>query len=116
MRKGVLRNFSKFTGKHLCQSLFVCNFIKKETLAQLFSCEFCQISKSTFFTEHLKATASDMISRVFNILLRRLKIAIFVKIFKTIFKKEYLVYIILYNITNAELGILFFCVCISCPP
>ena len=31
-RKGVLRNFGKFAGKHLCQSLFfnkVCNFIKK---------------------------------------------------------------------------------------
>ena len=34
------------------------NFIKKETLAQVFSCEFCEISKSTFFTEHLWATAS----------------------------------------------------------
>ena len=22
MKKGVLRNFTKFTGKHLCQSLF----------------------------------------------------------------------------------------------
>ena len=44
-KKGVLRNFAKFTGKHLCQSLFliklqqVCNFIKKETLTQeVFSC------------------------------------------------------------------------------
>ena len=41
------------TGKHLRQSLFlvadqVCNFIKKETLAQVFSCEFCEISKNTF--------------------------------------------------------------------
>ena len=35
----------------------VCNFIKKETLALLFSCEFCEIPKSTFFTEHLWATA-----------------------------------------------------------
>ena len=35
-----------------------CNFIKKETLAQVFSCEFCEISKNTFFTEHLRATAS----------------------------------------------------------
>ena len=35
-----------------------CNFIKKETLAQVFSCEFCEISKSTFFTEHLCTTAS----------------------------------------------------------
>ena len=26
-----------------------CNFIKKEALAQVFSCEFCEISKNTFF-------------------------------------------------------------------
>ena len=25
-----------------------CNFIKKETLAQVFSCEFCEIFKNTF--------------------------------------------------------------------
>ena len=25
-----------------------CNFIKKETLAQVFSCELCEISKNTF--------------------------------------------------------------------
>ena len=25
-----------------------CNIIKKEALAQVFSCEFCEISKSTF--------------------------------------------------------------------
>ena len=25
-----------------------CNFIKKETLAQVFSCEFCEISKNTY--------------------------------------------------------------------
>ena len=63
MSKGVLRNFKKFTGKHLCQSLFFnkfagLNFIKKETLAQVFSCDFFEISKSTFFTEHLWTTAS----------------------------------------------------------
>ena len=34
------------------ESLFK-NLLKKETLAQLFSCEFCEISKNTFFTEHL---------------------------------------------------------------
>ena len=28
--------------------LQACNFIKKETLAMVFSCEFCEISKSTF--------------------------------------------------------------------
>ena len=35
-----------------------CNFIKKETLTQVSSCEFYEISKNTFFTEHLWATAS----------------------------------------------------------
>ena len=34
-------------------------FIKKETLPQVFSSEFCEISKNTFFTEHLLATASS---------------------------------------------------------
>ena len=78
-KKGVLSNFAKFTGKHLCQRLLLinlqashilkqscswtlsvqlhvclsmceaCNFIKKECLAQIFSCEFCEISKNTFF-------------------------------------------------------------------
>ena len=52
-RKGALRGFAKFTGKHLCQSFFfnkvTGNFIKKETLAQMFSCKFCEISKNTFF-------------------------------------------------------------------
>ena len=33
-------------------------FIKKETLAQMFPCEFCEISKKTAFTEQLLATAS----------------------------------------------------------
>ena len=35
-----------------------CSFIKKEALAQVFSCEFCEISKGTFFTEHLQEIAS----------------------------------------------------------
>ena len=34
------------------------NFIKKETLAQMFSCEFCEISKNNFLTKHLRTTAS----------------------------------------------------------
>ena len=37
-----------------------CSFIKKETLAQAFSCEYCEISKNTFFfTEQLRTTASN---------------------------------------------------------
>ena len=34
-------------------------FIKKEILAQVFSCEFCETSKNTFFTEQLRMNASD---------------------------------------------------------
>ena len=47
---GVLKNFAKFIGNHLCQSLFLiklqasslqlCNFIKKENLAHVVSCKF----------------------------------------------------------------------------
>ena len=60
-----LRNFAKFIGKHLCQSLFVNKVaglrpIKKETQALVFSYEFCEISQNTFFTEHVWATASAL--------------------------------------------------------
>ena len=50
IEKGVLKNFAKFMNKHLRQS--DCNFIKKETLAQVFSCELWEISKNTIFTAH----------------------------------------------------------------
>ena len=40
-------------------------FIKKETLAQVFSSEFCKISKNTFLTEYLWATASEIIKQIF---------------------------------------------------
>ena len=64
-KKGVLRNFAKFTGKQLRQSLFLIkqaeawNVINKETPAQVFSCEFNKISKNIFFIEHLRVTASQ---------------------------------------------------------
>ena len=43
-KKCVLRNFAKFTGP---------SQNSKETLAQVFSCEFCKILKNIFFDEHL---------------------------------------------------------------
>ena len=63
MKKGVLRNLKKFIGKHLCQGLLFnkvadLNLVKKETLAQVFYCEFCEILKTTFPTEHIWITAS----------------------------------------------------------
>ena len=42
MQKSVLRNLTKFP-----------DGLMSETLAQVFSCESCEMSKKTFFTEHL---------------------------------------------------------------
>ena len=67
VRKGVLRNFAKFTGNTWARVSFLiklqakaCNFIKKEALEQKLSCEFYDISKNTLFTEHLRTTASGL--------------------------------------------------------
>ena len=61
--RGVLKNFAEFTGKQLCQILSfnevaglrpaglwsqACNFIKRENLEQVFSCEFCEAFKNSF--------------------------------------------------------------------
>ena len=37
----------------------VAGLIKKETPEQMFFCELCEISKNTFFTKHLRKTASE---------------------------------------------------------
>ena len=37
--------------------------LKKETLAPVFYCEFCNIFKNTFFTEQLRVTASNCIEK-----------------------------------------------------
>ena len=42
--------------ENICAKPQACNFIKKETL--VFSCKFCEVSKNTFFTEHLWMAAS----------------------------------------------------------
>ena len=42
----------------MCQSLF----FNKETLAQVFSCEFCEISKNTFFHRTPLVAASVLFS------------------------------------------------------
>ena len=57
-KKDVLRNFVKLTERHLCQSLF----LKKETLAQMFSCKFCKISKNTFYCRTPLMAASVFVS------------------------------------------------------
>ena len=39
---------------HFNKVTVACNFIKKDILAQVFSCKFCEISKNTFLTERLR--------------------------------------------------------------
>ena len=57
----VLKNFVKFTGKQLCQSLLFNKVaglrlvtLLKKRLWQMFSCEFREIFRNTFFIEHLR--------------------------------------------------------------
>ena len=61
-----------------------CNFIKRETLAQVFSCEFCETSKNTFSYRTPPVAASvalKMIRDPYNLNTR------FLKIGSIIFKK-----------------------------
>ena len=59
--KGVLRNFTKFTGKHLCQSLFfnkvaglrLATLLKKRLWHRCFPVNFVKFLRTPFFIEHL---------------------------------------------------------------
>ena len=42
----VIKAFQKQSHQSLLQKRLACNFIKKEVLAQVFSCKFCEISKN----------------------------------------------------------------------
>ena len=53
-KKCVLKNLAKFTGKHLCQSLFFNNFIKKRLWDRCFPMNFAKFLKTPFLTEHLR--------------------------------------------------------------
>ena len=60
-KKGILRNFSKFTGKHLCQSLLFNNvaglrpatLFKKRLWHRCFPVNFAKFLRTPFFIEHL---------------------------------------------------------------
>ena len=105
-KKGALRNFAEFTGKHLCQSLFFnniadpCNFIKKENVAQVFSCEFYEISNTPFLTEHLqwlllkphvRSSHPEMFWRFVTFSKKKLRHECFLVNFTKFFKNTYFV-------------------------
>ena len=63
-KKGVLENFTKFTGKHLCQSLFFnkvagpgprpATLLKKRLWHRCFPVNFVKFPRTPFLTEHLQ--------------------------------------------------------------
>ena len=62
-RKGVFRNFAKFSGKHLCKNLFINKvaglslsmqlYWKKRFLHRCFPVNFVKFLRTSFLTEHL---------------------------------------------------------------
>ena len=74
VKKGGLRNFAKFTGKELCHNLFFnkvaglrpATLLKKRLWHRCFRVN-CEILKNTFFTEHLRATASNICNGIFYV-------------------------------------------------
>ena len=75
-KNGVLKNFATFTGKHLCQSLFViklqpntCNFIEKRLWHRCFPVNFVKFLGTPFFIEQLWWLLLDeMWNQVINVL------------------------------------------------
>ena len=61
-KKGDLRNFVKFTGKHLCQSLFFnkvaglrpATLLKKRLWHRCFPVNFAKFLRIPFLTEHIR--------------------------------------------------------------
>ena len=64
-KKGVLKHFAKFTGKHLWQRIFFnkvaglrpATFLEKR-LAQMYSCEYCETFKNSYFCRTPAVAAS----------------------------------------------------------
>ena len=50
---------NKYRSLSSSRSAEACNFIKRETLAQMFSCEFCEIFKDTYFYKIPLVAASE---------------------------------------------------------
>ena len=55
--KNFCKNFTKPTWKYLRRSLFLTTFFSPQVPTQVISCEFYEIFKNTFITEHLRTIA-----------------------------------------------------------
>ena len=71
IRKLALRNFTKFTRKHLCQSLFfnkvaglrLATLLKERLWHRYFPINFVEFLRTRFLTEHLRTSASKMMTK-----------------------------------------------------
>ena len=76
MIKAVLRNFAKFTGKHLCHSLFLnkvvglrpATLLKRRLWHRCFPVNFVKFLRTSFLTEHLRWLLLSFFRRVFRTL------------------------------------------------
>ena len=92
-KKGVLRNFAKYTGKQLCQSLFfnkvadlrLATLLKKRLWHRCFPDNFAKFLRTFFLAEHLRWLLLYLINfryaEVYSEPCQRSKIAIFAKMF-----------------------------------
>ena len=77
-KKGVLKNFAKFAWENVWQSLFFNKvadlrhaiLLKKETMTEVFSCEFYEIFRTLFYRTPLVAASARPNIILFEILLR----------------------------------------------
>ena len=88
LKKGILRNFAKFTGKQLCQSLFFnkvvglrpANFLKKRLWHRCFPVNFARFLRTPSFKEHLcclllkKQLIASFIKQIKDVSMKILKI------------------------------------------
>ena len=73
-KKDVLRNLTKFKGKHLCQSLFFnkvaglrpATLLKKRLWHRYFPVNFAKFLRTPFFTEHLWWLLLSKASKLFH--------------------------------------------------
>ena len=68
-KKGVRKDFAKFTGKQLCWSLFLvrrsAGLSKRDSNTGVFLWIFCEIFKNTVFTEYLRWLHKNLSERSF---------------------------------------------------
>ena len=62
----VLRNFAKFTSKHLCQSIFLNKISGEDLPARVISCELCKILRTSFLRTLVAASVSVPLQSFFR--------------------------------------------------